>query len=85
MNSFLLFAVYVAVMSALFGGYVFIARRHQRSVREAISRAAVYMPMLAHNTATTAGSGSAFACSHFSIGNVQSAPCGICGPLPAAA
>jgi nitrate reductase gamma subunit len=84
-NSFLWFAVYVAAMAALLGGYVFIARRHQRSVREAISQAAVYMPVSVNSAATAAGNGPTFACPHFSVGNVRSASCGICGPLPAAA
>ena len=86
MNSYLWFAVYVAAMAVLLAGYMLIMRRHQRSVRETIRQAAVCAPTLAMNTTTSsaARSGFTFACPHFSVGNVRSASCGICGPLPVA-
>lgn len=82
MNNFLWFAVWSVAMAALFGGYVFIVRRHQCGLHETIRQMAVYVPV---NTAATHGNSRTFTCSHFSVGNVQSASCGICGPLPVAA
>ena len=81
MSTFLWFSVWAASMAALLGGYLLITRRHRRDVRETIRRASVQVPM---NTAAWSGTRT-FTCSHFSAGNVQSASCGICGPLPVAA
>lgn len=81
MNSYLWFAVWVVAMAALFGGYMFIVRRHQRDAHETIRQMAVCVPV---NTAATPSNSRTFACPHFSVGNVASAECGTCGPLPVA-